>query len=132
MLPGIRAFASGTMAAMRLDILQVPGCPSAAVLETRLAPLLADHPGIEVTRQVVTTEEDAGRLGITGSPSCWLMARTPLPGLARSRLFPAASTLTSRAAPDRRHHPGSYAKRSISNWQPLTGFAGRGYQGTCR
>jgi len=48
---------------MRLDILPVPGCPSAAVLETRLAPLLADHPGIEVTRQVVTTEEDAGPLG---------------------------------------------------------------------
>jgi hypothetical protein len=87
MLPGIRAFASGTMAAMRLDILQVPGCPSAAVLETRLAPLLADHPGIEVTRQVVTTEEDAGRLGMTGSPSCWLMARTLCPAWPEAGYF---------------------------------------------
>ena len=33
---------------MRLEILQVPDCPRTAVLETRLAPLLAGRPDIEV------------------------------------------------------------------------------------
>jgi hypothetical protein len=54
---------------MRLQIVQLPGCPGAAVLETRLAPLLADRPDIVLTRQVVTTQADAERLGMTGSPT---------------------------------------------------------------
>ena len=37
---------------MRLQILHVPGCPGAELLETRLAPLLAAHPGLEITRQI--------------------------------------------------------------------------------
>jgi hypothetical protein len=47
----------------------MPGCPHAAVLETRLAELLADHPDIRVTSQLVVCEADAERLGMTGSPT---------------------------------------------------------------
>ena len=54
---------------MRLEILQVPGCPNAAVLEARLAELLADRPDIRVTSQLVLCQADAERLGMTGSPT---------------------------------------------------------------
>ena len=54
---------------MKLVILQVPDCPNAAVLETRLAPLLAARSDIVLTRQLVTGQADAERLGMTGSPT---------------------------------------------------------------
>jgi hypothetical protein len=54
---------------MRLQILHVPGCPGAEALDGRLAPLLAFRLDIEVAHQVVTTEADARRLGMTGSPT---------------------------------------------------------------
>jgi hypothetical protein len=54
---------------MRLQILHVPGCPGAELLVTRLAPLLASHPGVEVTRQVVIDQAGAERAGMTGSPT---------------------------------------------------------------
>jgi hypothetical protein len=54
---------------MRLQILHVPGCPGADLLETRLAPLLAAHPGLELTRQVLADQAGAERLGMTGSPT---------------------------------------------------------------
>ena len=44
-------------------------CPGAKALETRLAPLLAARPDIQVERQVVTTEDEARRVGMTGSPT---------------------------------------------------------------
>lgn len=54
---------------MRLLILHVPECPGAEALESRLAPLLAARPDIQVVRQVVTTEDEARRVGMTGSPT---------------------------------------------------------------
>jgi hypothetical protein len=54
---------------MRLQILHVPGCPGAELLESRLAPLLAARPGIELTRQVLASQAEAERLGMTGSPT---------------------------------------------------------------
>jgi hypothetical protein len=54
---------------MRLQVLHVPDCPGAEALGNRLTPLLAARPDIQVVRQVVTTEEDARRLGMTGSPT---------------------------------------------------------------
>jgi hypothetical protein len=50
---------------MRLEILQVPGCPGADLLGVRLAEL--GHP--RVIRRVVTSQADAERLGLTGSPT---------------------------------------------------------------
>jgi hypothetical protein len=48
---------------MRLQILHVPDCPGAEALTGVLGPLLAARPDIQVTRQVVTTEDEAGQLG---------------------------------------------------------------------
>ena len=54
---------------MKLEILQVPGCPNAAVLAARLAELAVAWPDRTVTREIVTTAHDARRLGMTGSPT---------------------------------------------------------------
>jgi hypothetical protein len=54
---------------MKLEILQVPDCPNAAVLAARLAELAAAWPDLHVAREVVTTDHDAIRLGMTGSPT---------------------------------------------------------------
>ena len=95
---------------MKLVILQVPDCPNAAVLETRLAPLLAARSDIVLARHLVTSQADAERLGMTGSPT--LLADgvdpfaaapgqpSPLPSLPPpSPPSPAASTATSTAVP---------------------------------
>jgi hypothetical protein len=52
---------------MTLEILQVPGCPGADLLAARLDGVLAGRG--RVTRRVVTSEADAERLGMTGSPT---------------------------------------------------------------
>jgi hypothetical protein len=54
---------------MKLEILQVPDCPNAAVLATRLAELAGAWPDLAVTREIVTTADDARRMGMTGSPT---------------------------------------------------------------
>src|ERR1700746_3375150 len=52
---------------MALEILQVPGCPGAALLARRLDGLLAGR--ARVTRRVVASQAEAERLGMTGSPT---------------------------------------------------------------
>ena len=54
---------------MNLEILQVPDCPSAEVLATRLSELADGRPDVTITRQVVTAQDAAERLGMTGSPT---------------------------------------------------------------
>ena len=78
---------------MRLQILHVPDCPGAEALDSLLGPLLAARPGIQVTWQVVTTADEAGRLGMTGSPTILADGRDlfPSPGQQPSlscRLYP--------------------------------------------
>jgi hypothetical protein len=78
---------------MRLQILHVPDCPGAEALDSVLGPLLAARPGIQVTRQVVTTEDEAGRSGMSGSPTILADGRDlfPSPGQQPSlscRLYP--------------------------------------------
>jgi hypothetical protein len=85
---------------MRLDILHLPNCPNAAVLETRLAPLLAGRPDIEVRRHVVAAEDDAVRLGMTGSPTLLVDGADPF---ARPGQEPAISC---RLYPDEQGRPG--------------------------
>jgi hypothetical protein len=52
---------------MTLEILQVPGCPGADLLAAALDGLLAGR--AQVTRRVVTSQADAERLGMSGSPT---------------------------------------------------------------
>jgi hypothetical protein len=85
---------------MRLDILHVPDCPNAAVLETRLAPLLAGRSDIEVRWHVVKAEDDAVRLGMTGSPTLLVDGADPF---ARPGQEPAISC---RLYPDEQGRPG--------------------------
>ena len=78
---------------MRLQILHVPDCPGAEALNGLLGPLLAARPDIQVTRQVVTTEDEAGRLGMTGSPTILADGRDPFPSPGQQpslscRLYP--------------------------------------------
>lgn len=54
---------------MKLEILQVPDCPNATVLAARISELAHSRAVLRITRQVVTTEEDAERPGMTGSPT---------------------------------------------------------------
>jgi hypothetical protein len=84
---------------MRLVILQVPDCPGADLLARRLAPLLADRPDIELTRHIVTSEANAWRLGMTGSPTLLADGRDPFPG-------PGQPSVSCRLYLDERGRPG--------------------------
>ena len=85
---------------MHLEILQVPDCPNAAILAARLDELTGGRPGIAVTRKVVTTEDDADRLGMTGSPTLLVDGVDPF---ARPGQKPAISC---RLYPDEQGMPG--------------------------
>jgi hypothetical protein len=54
---------------VQVTVISVPGCPHVARLEERLAPLLAERPGVTVSRLVIATEEEAARSGMHGSPT---------------------------------------------------------------
>jgi hypothetical protein len=69
---------------MTLEILQVPECPGADLLAVRLDGLLVGRPG--VTRRVVASQEEAERLGMTGSPTLLADGADPF---ARPGLLPA-------------------------------------------
>ena len=71
---------------MTLEILQVPGCPGADLLAARLDSLLAGR--FPVTRRVVSTQADAERLGMVGSPTLLADGADPF---ARPGLLPAVS-----------------------------------------
>jgi 2-hydroxychromene-2-carboxylate isomerase len=63
------------------------------LLDRRLGSLLQDRPDIEVDRQIVTTEDDAKRLGMTGSPTIMvdgtdLFAGPDRPPSLSCRLYP--------------------------------------------
>jgi anaerobic selenocysteine-containing dehydrogenase len=54
---------------MRVMVLAVPDCPNAMLLEERLAQVLDGRRDVSVSRQVVGDEQEAGRLGMHGSPT---------------------------------------------------------------
>jgi hypothetical protein len=82
---------------MTLEILQVPGCPGADLLASRLDGLLAGR--LPVTRRVVTSEADAERLGMTGSPTLLADGADPF---ARPGQLPS---LSCRLYPDEQGRP---------------------------
>ena len=68
---------------MRLEILHVPDCPGAAILEDRLGEVLADWPAAEVVWRVIASQEEAEQTGMTGSPTLLVEGTDPFaaPGL---------------------------------------------------
>lgn len=62
---------------MRVVILHVPDCPNTAVLESRLALILAGRPDLHIARKIITTEDQARRQGMAGSPTLLLDGRDP-------------------------------------------------------
>lgn len=71
---------------MTIQILHVPGCPGARAAKAELDRMLGCRPDVEVNWRVVTTEEDAQRLGMTGSPTILADGTDPFaaPGLTAS------------------------------------------------
>ena len=62
---------------MELTVLAVPGCPSAPVLEQRLAQALAGQPAVTVERRVIADADEAARWGMHGSPTLLVDGRDP-------------------------------------------------------
>jgi hypothetical protein len=50
-------------------VLAVPGCPSAVLLEERIAAVLGSRRDVTVSRHVITDEQEAARRGMRGSPT---------------------------------------------------------------
>lgn len=93
---------------MRLEILQVPGCPNIALLEQRLAQALAGHPvAVERAHRVVDDLATAQALGMTRSPTLLVDGLAPSPSRSSRRACPAGSTAMPTAGPAAR--PGQRA-----------------------
>jgi hypothetical protein len=54
---------------MHLTVLALPDCPNAPVLEQRLAAVLKGSAGVSASREVISTEGEAARWGMHGSPT---------------------------------------------------------------
>lgn len=54
---------------MEITVQYFDGCPNWTIAAERLAVIAAERPGIIVTRQLVTSVEDAEAIGFRGSPS---------------------------------------------------------------
>ena len=83
-------------AALRVTVLAMAGCPGAALVEQRLARVLAGVPGVAVSYRIIASEQEAFRWGMHGSPTILVGGSDPfaVPGQQASmscRMFPAGS-----------------------------------------
>ena len=62
---------------MDLTLLAVPDCPNAPVLEERLAAVLAGRDGVSVSREIISSESEAARWGMHGSPTLLIDGTDP-------------------------------------------------------
>jgi hypothetical protein len=62
---------------MRVMVLAVPGCPSAMLLDERLAQVLDGRRDVSVTYRVIEEEQEAARQGMYGSPTILVDATDP-------------------------------------------------------
>jgi hypothetical protein len=98
---------------VRLQILHVPDCPGAEALDGLLGPLLAARPGIRVTRQIIRTQDEAERLGMTGSPTILADGRDLFPTVGQQ------PSLSCRLYPGVHGQLGS-APTAAQLWEALT------------
>ena len=87
---------------MHLTLLAVPDCPNVPVLEERLAAVLAGRDGISVSREIISSESEAARWGMHGSPTLLIDGTDPFaePGQRPSlscRLYRSAGGRASGA-----------------------------------
>jgi hypothetical protein len=64
-------------AAMRIDVLVVPGCPNGPVLIERLAQALDGRDDVQVATREIDTVEQADQWGMHGSPTVLVDGRDP-------------------------------------------------------
>lgn len=62
---------------MHLTILAEATCPNAAVLADRLAAVLDGRADVSVSHQVISTEDEAARWGMHGSPTMLIDGADP-------------------------------------------------------
>ena len=62
---------------MHLTVLAGPDCPNAPVLEHRLAAVLDGRAGVSVSREAISTEGEAARWGMHGSPTLLIDGMDP-------------------------------------------------------
>jgi hypothetical protein len=62
---------------MELTVLAVPDCPNVAVLQQRLAEVLADWPGVTMQWRVIADVADAARWRMHGSPTLLVNGHDP-------------------------------------------------------
>jgi hypothetical protein len=87
---------------MQLTVLAVPDCPNAPVLQHRLAAVLDGRADVTVAHEVISTEDEATRWGMHGSPTLLIDGADPFaePGQPPSmscRLYRGDSGQTSGA-----------------------------------
>jgi hypothetical protein len=62
---------------MHLTILGMPGCPNAPVLEGRLRAALGGRADVSISHEVITSESEAVRWGMHGSPTLLIDGADP-------------------------------------------------------
>lgn len=71
---------------MQLTVLAVPDCPGARVLLERLRAVLGDRAAVSVTLTVISTESEAARWGMHGSPTLLINGTDPFAALGQPSL----------------------------------------------
>ena len=94
---------------MKIQVLQVPDCPHAAMLVARLTELLGDD--VPVDQVNVDDEDQARSLGMRGSPTLLLDGTDPFPTDQPASL--AGLTVDVAAGIDDRHDHGSSPKGGV-------------------
>lgn len=71
---------------MRIEVLTVPGCPNGPAARRRLAQAVAGQDNVIVEHRVISTQAEATRRGMHGSPTILIDGRDPFagPGTAAS------------------------------------------------
>ncbi len=90
---------------MKLEILQVPGCPNVGLLERRIAEAVAgEQIDVAITHRVLNDQAAATEARMTGSPTLLVDGEDPLtePGSVAGvscRLYPVEAAASTDGAP---------------------------------